>query len=84
MTYSVEQIKESRPDLSPYRYRIFKGGKEFAIYWHNFRGECEGVTVLSTGREEDPPFGMCSEFLTGGGPLPLGLSDKAKKYLDSL
>lgn len=84
MRYSIEHIKETRATCGSYRYKILKNGDEFAIFWHDFRGECEGIHVLSTGREENLPFCMCSEFLTGGGPSPLGLSDKAVSYLDSL
>ncbi|MBN1425491.1 hypothetical protein JXA88_13135 [Candidatus Fermentibacteria bacterium] len=83
MDYSVEQIREPREPFSPYRYMILLDGEEVAIFWHNYRGECEGIRT-SSGHEEDPPFGMCSEFLTGGGPHPLGLSKKAQAYLDSL
>jgi hypothetical protein len=84
MKYTVEQLTEPRESFGSYRYKIFKGGEEFAIFWHNYRGECEKIMVFSTGHEEDPPFGMCSDFLTGGGPLPLGLSQGAIKYLESL
>lgn len=84
MKFSVEQIQEPRESFGPYRYRILKGDVEFAIISHNYRGECEGVRILSTGREEDLPFGMSSEFLTGGGPYPLDLSSAAKKYLEGL
>jgi hypothetical protein len=84
MTYSIELIEETRESFGPYRYRIFKGGKEFAIFWHDYRGECDRIRISSSEREESPPFGMCSEFLTGGGPLPLGLSKRAVSYLDSL
>ena len=83
MNYSVEQIKEARESFGPYRYRISLDGEEVAVFWHNYRGECEGIRT-SDGHEEDPPFGMCSEFLTGGGPLPSGLTRKAMTYLDSV
>lgn len=84
MTYTVEQIEEPRPAFSSYRYRIFRRGTEFAIFSHDYRGECEFIRVLSSGRLEILPFGFSSEFLTGGGPLPLGLSEDAVRYLDSI
>lgn len=84
MSYSVVNIIEERKGFAPYRYKIFKDGKEFAIFWHDFRGDCDGIRTLPSGREEHPPFGSCSEFLTGGGPLPLGLSARAINYLNSL
>jgi len=83
MTYLIEQIKEEREAFAPYRYMIVKKGKEFAIFWHNYRGKCEGIRFLTSGREEGLPFGMSSESLTGGGPEPYRLSKKAIKYLDS-
>ncbi|MBN1435122.1 hypothetical protein JW921_10200, partial [Candidatus Fermentibacterales bacterium] len=54
-----------------------------AVFWHSFRGECEGIRTSDV-YEEEPPFGMCSEFLTGGGPRPRGLSEKAEAYLGCL
>lgn len=84
MAYNVEQIQENRKGFSSYRYRIFRGNTEFAIFSHDYRGECEYIKVLSSGRLEALPFGFSHEFLTGGGPLPLGLSEAAKRYLDSL
>ena len=84
MSYSIEHIQEVRKEFGPYRYKIFKDGEEFAIFWHDFRGDCEGIRMLSSDHEEAPPFGPCSDFLTGGGPLPLGLSARAVSYLNSL
>lgn len=84
MTYTVTQISESRKSFGPYRYAIYRDGKQVAVFWHNYRGECEGIKVLQTGYVEDPPFGMCSDFLTGGGPLSLGLSVEAVRYLDEV
>ena len=49
-----------------------------AIFLHNYRGECELIRT-SDGHEESPPFGMSSEFITGGGPQPLGLTEKARQ-----
>lgn len=83
MTYSIEQIEETREPFGPYRYRILLNGEEVAVFMHNYRGECEWISTAD-GREEDPPFGKCSDFLTGGGPLPTRLTKKAAEYLDSL
>lgn len=82
--YSIEHISEVRESFGPYRYRIYVNGIEFALFWHNHRGECEGVRHVASGREEDPPFGMCSDFLSGGGTEPLGLTKAAQEYLDTL
>ena len=83
MDYIIEQIKEPRESFGSYRDRILKNGKEVALFWHNYRGECEGFKALPDGKEVDPPFGMSSEFINGGGPKPLVLSAKAIIYLDS-
>jgi hypothetical protein len=84
MTYTIEQIAETRPPFSSYRYRIFRDGVAFAVFSHDFRGECEFIQVLASGSVESPPFARCSDFLTGGGPLPLGLREAATRYLDTL
>jgi hypothetical protein len=84
MTYTVDQIEVPRAPFGSYHYRILKGDQEFAIFSHDFRGECGRIRVTSTGHEEDLPFSSCTEILTGGGPLPFGLSDEAINYLESL
>ena len=84
MSYTIKQIDEHRQSFGSYRYAIYWGKKQVAEFWHNYRGECEGIKVLENGHSEDPPFGMSSDFLTGGGPLPLGLSDEAVQYLGKL
>jgi hypothetical protein len=83
MDYSIEQIKEPHESFESYRYKIRKNGKDVALFWHDYRGECEGFKVLPNGKEIEPPFGMCSDFLIGGGPNPTGLSERAKEYIDS-
>lgn len=83
MELSVEQIDETRESFGMYRYRILDRDQEVAVFSHNYRGECELVRTTD-GYEEDPPFGMSSDFLTGGGPEPLGFTKKAKKYLETL
>jgi hypothetical protein len=84
MSYSVKQIQEERDSFGPYRYRILKDGIEFAIFSHDYRGECAGIELDSNGRVETPPFGMSSNFLTGGGLQPVRLTKKAVAYLDRL
>jgi len=84
MSYIIDQIQETRESFGPYRYKIFKDNQEVAIYWHDYRGDSMGIIIRETGFEVDPPFGRCSDFVTGGGPQPLRLSKKAKQYLDSL
>ena len=84
MSYVVQRIEEPRISFGSYRYQILKDGIEIAIFSHDYRGECEGLLLSATGRMEAIPFGLCSEFLTGGGPQPNGLSEAAASYLDLL
>jgi hypothetical protein len=51
-----------------------------ARYWHDFRGDEHGIEFLD-GRSEEWPVGRMVDFVTGGGPEPLGLSDAAVAYL---
>ncbi len=82
MSYSVERIAEPREPFGPYRYRILLDGREVAVFTHDFRGECESIRTAD-GYEEDPPFGMSSEFLSGG-PRGPGLTSGAAEYLEGL
>jgi hypothetical protein len=81
-TYTIEPIDEERESFGPYRYRIFRDDQEIALYRHDYRGDTVDIRFLKTGRRTDPPFGRCTDFLTGGGPEPLGLTERAKWYLD--
>ncbi len=82
MPYTVEQIEYEKEDFGCYKYRILKNGAAVAEFWHNYRGEPELFFDYEGNFKEDPPFGSCSEFLTGGGPMPLDLSKNAIKYLE--
>ncbi len=83
MKLRVEQISEAREPFGSYRYRILDGDEEVAVFTHNYRGECEWLRT-SGGHEEDPPFGMITDFLTGGGPEPLGLTEAARRHVEAL
>jgi len=82
MKYTVRHLNNARKDFGSYGYIISHNGTEVVYFWHNYRGECENITIISSGKTEDTPFGMCSDFLTGGGSLPLGLTDEAEGYLE--
>ncbi len=65
----------------PYRYRIYKDGRLIAHYWHDFRGDDHGIEFID-GTKEQWPVGRMTEFIEGGGPEPLTLSNRAVAYLD--
>ncbi len=84
MKYTVQLIATPRKGFDPYGYLISHEGVDVARFWHNYRGECEQLTLIASGHTEDPPFGMCSAFIAGGGPEPHALTDAAATYLDTL
>lgn len=80
MAYTVEQ-DSARDSSGNYRYRIYMDGTLVARYWHDFRGEEHGIEWA--GGENDPwPVGRMTDFLEGGGPEPLTLSERAVAYMD--
>jgi len=80
MAYTVEQ-DSARDSLGNYRYRICKDGALVARYWHDFRGDEHGVEFV-TGISDSWPVGRMTDFLEGGGPEPLKLSERAVAYMD--
>lgn len=80
--FTVKHAEPSRDSRGNYRFRIFKDGRIVAIYWHDFRGDEHGIDFIG-GASEDWPVGRRSEFLKGGGPQPLELTEKAIRYLES-
>ncbi|MBN2719382.1 MAG: hypothetical protein JXX14_26260 [Deltaproteobacteria bacterium] len=83
MDITVEHIQEKREPFGPYRYNILQAGQKIAVFWHDYRGDMMGIHFLSSGFREDPPFASISDFVTGGGPYPLALSDSAMEYVIS-
>jgi hypothetical protein len=83
MDYSVEQDAARRQGFANYTYRIYKGGQLVARFWHDFRGDENGVEFVSGGSEY-APLGGRSDFLQGGGPEPLTLTARAAAYLDRM
>jgi hypothetical protein len=79
MTDIIEQIAETRPPFSSYRYRICRDGGAVEIFLRDLRGGCELVQVLASARRERPIFSRCSDFVTGGGLLLLGLRGAAAR-----
>ncbi len=84
MEYTARLMDVLRKDFGSYGYIISREGQDVAEFWHNYRGECERLRILATGHIEDPPFGMCPDFLTGGSDQRLGLTAAAIRHLESL
>ena len=81
MTYQIQQSDQAREAFEEYKYEIFKDEVLVAVYWHDYRGDAHRIQF--TNKESiEWPFGVMTDFLTGGGPEPLGLSEKAIEYLD--
>jgi hypothetical protein len=83
VTYKVEQEALTREPFGEYWYRIYKGERLIARYWHDNRGDDHGIE-FSNGGSESWPVGRMLEFLEGGGESkPKTLSAKAVAYLDA-
>jgi hypothetical protein len=83
MSYRIEQDDASeRGAMGNYTYRIYDGDRLIARYWHDFRGDEHGTEFVNGPVEASPPGGP-NDFIEGGGPVPLRLSDGAVAYLKS-
>ena len=81
MGFEIEQIESKHESFGDYRYNIYKDGQLIARYWHDYRGDDHGIE-FANGKTEDGLPGRMVAFITGGGPQPLGLSEKAIAYLN--
>lgn len=81
MGFEIEHAERQGKPFGDYRYNIFKDGRLVARYWHDYRGDDHGIEFIS-GESDDLPVFRMVEFLTGGGPQPLGLSERAIAYLN--
>ncbi len=80
MTFRIEQDSTERESFGNYDYRIYRGDKLIARYWHDYRGDEHGIDFVS-GESEGWPVGRMIDFIEGGGPQPLVLSQAAVAYL---
>jgi hypothetical protein len=81
VTYRIEQDGAKRESFDSYRYRIYKGERLIAHYWHDHKGDDHGIEFVD-GKSEDCPVGRMVDFIEGGGPRPLELSARAIAYLE--
>ena len=81
MNYRIEHDNSVKREPSGnYNYRIYDGDRLIARFWHDFRGDEQGIDFVD-GPSEGSPFGRVSEFIEGGGVAPLLLSGRAMVYL---
>jgi hypothetical protein len=80
MSFTIEYSKERPRGFDNVTYLIYEDGHLIARYWHDFRGEEHGIDFLN-GYTDDWPVGQRSDFVQGGGPEPLVLSERAVAYL---
>ena len=80
MEFHVTRSDAPRQGVDAYRYRIWRKSQLVAMYWHDFRGDEHGIEFVD-GRKEDWPVGRMTDFLNGGGPEPVRLSEDAVAYL---
>jgi hypothetical protein len=79
--FRIEQDDSAkRPPFGLYTYRIYEDDRYIAEYWHDYRGDEHGIKVFD-GRSGDFPFSRIAEFIVGGGPEPLRLSNRAQAFL---
>ena len=80
MSFTIEYSKDKREAFDNCSYLIYEDGRLIARYWHDFRGDEHGIDFLN-GYTDDWPVGRRSDFVQGGGPEPLILSERAVAYL---
>ena len=79
--FRIEQDDSTkRRSSGEYAYRIYDGDRLVARYWHDHRGDEHGIEFID-GHSETWPVGRMIEFIEGGGPEPLRLSERAQAYL---
>jgi hypothetical protein len=81
LLYRVERDGAPRESFGEYRYLIYRDNTLVAHFWHDYRGDDNGIEFVH-GAQEACPVEYPSRFLEGGGPEALALSQKAIAYLE--
>ena len=81
MSYTVRHVKNNRVSFGDYHYGIYENGKIIAYFWHDYRGDDNGIEFIN-GISAQNPVDSRANFLGGGGPQPLTLSKRAIKYIN--
>lgn len=81
LAYRIEQDDcTNRHSNGTYTYRIYDGNRLVARYWHDHRGDAHGIEFAG-GRSDNSLVGRMIDFIEGGLPKPLRLSERAQSYL---
>ena len=80
MAFRIEYAKTPREAFGAYQYDIYEDDRLIAQYWHDYRGDEHGIAFVG-GTSELWPVGRMTDFIEGGGPEPLALSERAVEYL---
>ena len=78
--FTIIQSDNQRDSFGPYWYEIYRNDDLVAHVWHDYRGSESGIDFVDR-RGTKWPFINVTEFLTGGGPDPIDLTDDAVQYL---
>ena len=81
--YIIKQISKDSESFGNYNYDIYLGTKLVAKYWHDFRGNDHGLYLPNVQKQYSLPCRM-TEFMSGGGPNPLVLTDWAMQFLEKI
>ena len=79
--FSIRQLK-ARDALGNYQYEIFCDGKLFARYWHDFRGDENGINLVNGFSDESLP-GRTADFIAKDNKGSLCLTHVGLSYLMS-
>jgi hypothetical protein len=83
MTFTIKQIHSTvRAPCDEYLYRIYEDELLVATYWHDHQGDEHGIE-FADGTKHKWPVGRMTDFLGGGGPKTLTLTELAIAYLEA-
>lgn len=82
MAFTIGHDTSGRESFGPYWYRIYEDGRLIDRFWHDYRGNDNGIVFVSGAKENDP-VGSRANFFGGGGPQPLVFASRAIQYLES-
>ena len=83
MSFTIDYSKNKGNPSDDCTYVIYEDGRPVARYWHDHRGDDHGIEFLN-GTKEACPLPRMSDFIEGGGPEPLVLSERAVAYLKDM
>jgi hypothetical protein len=84
MCFRIEQDdSRNRERFGDYTYRIYDGDRLVARYSHDYRGDDHGIEFLWGVSNEGFSFDRLADFIGGGGPEPIALTERAIAYLKS-